>query len=231
MTHEADLTPNAGAALLNIGTLDEEWVKRYHAVARSANASGVPLILDPVGAGATTLRTRTATELLSRYSFACVKGNTGEMGALAGDTSARVKGVDTAYKPQNPHEVVLRVARRFKTVAVMTGKVDYISDGHNIVEIYNNSSLLGNTTGSGCSAASVIAAFVASQKCVHDVSPLEAVSAGLSVYLIAAEKAFKRLDALNGPASYWSAVVDELFKLTKDDVIERARIRLVPHKM
>lgn len=226
MSHETDLVPHAGAVLVNIGTLDDEWVSRFHAAAAAANAAHVPLVLDPVGAGATKLRTQTAVSLLTNHRVACVKGNAGEIGTLARDNSARVKGVDSDYVPENPADVVSRVARLYHTVAAMTGKVDIVSDGERIVEVHNNAAMLGSVTGTGCAVAAIIASTIGSS--AGRESHFDAVVAGLTVYAIAAEYAEQELLAgdapSRGPASFWNSVLDNLYSLQPEDIISSSRV-------
>jgi hydroxyethylthiazole kinase len=226
MSHETELVSHAGSVLINIGTIDEEWARRYEAAAAAANAANVPIILDPVGVGATALRTDTALNLLTKYKFSCVKGNAGELGVLARDSTARVRGVDSDYRPSSPSEIVSKVSKAFNVVAAMTGKIDYVSDGLQVVQIHNGSCILPDVTGTGCAASTVVSAMLGATPKRED--RMQAVVAGLTCFAIAAEKAEQRLfrsdQSYAGPASFWNCIIDELYHLSEEDIIDLAKI-------
>ncbi len=156
-----DIALIADAIYINIGTLDRFWIESMVKLARIAGSYGKPLLLDPVGAGASKLRTRVARELLEIGSVSVVKGNAGEMLALAG-YSGFVKGVDSLA--EEAFEPLERIAVQYNVVAMATGRVDYVSDGRRLIAIEGGSELFKYTTGTGCMLGSVVASFMSVNK-------------------------------------------------------------------
>lgn len=211
----AELAGIAGALLLNPGTLNPEWVEAMLIAGKQANSSGVPIVYDPVGVGATRLRNETGARFLKDLRLAVIRGNSGEIGALAGMGGA-VRGVDSLEGVSDPEKVASELALRQKTVVVITGKRDIISDGKRTLGVDNGHPMLQNITGSGCMVTTVIAAFCAVEK-----DYLLAAAAGLAYYGMAAELAGKRSE---GPGSFRTALIDALYQLTPEQVKTGARI-------
>ncbi|HVM60012.1 MAG TPA: hydroxyethylthiazole kinase [Verrucomicrobiae bacterium] len=205
----------AGALVLNPGTLTPEWVESMLAAGRRANELGVPVIYDPVGAGATKLRTKTGMKFLKTLKLAVVRGNSGEIGALAG-AGGVVRGVDSVEGVRNPVEVAKNFARRQRCVVAITGKRDIVSDGHRVLGVDNGHALLQTITGSGCMATTAIAAF-----CAVEPDYLIATTAALACYGLAAERAARRAKA---PGSFRVALLDALFELTPAQIKAGSRI-------
>src|SRR3954470_5654975 len=126
----------AGALVLNIGTLSPAWVDAMLAAGRSANSSGVPVVLDPVGAGATSYRTETARRLLQEIDVAVVRGNAAEIATLAG-REAEIRGVEAIGASDSAAELARAAARELVTVVAVTGAVDQLSDGEQTVAVAN----------------------------------------------------------------------------------------------
>lgn len=211
----AEMVAAAGALVLNIGTLSRGQVDAMLIAGRQANALDIPVILDPVGAGATSFRTRTVWRLLDSLDVAVLKGNTGEIGVLAG-TGGSVRGVDSGRDPDNLVETARECARTTGTVVAMTGAVDVIADAQHVFLVRNGNPMMDRLSGTGCMAASVTAAFAA-------VADERAVSsaAALAAFGLAGERAAA---TCSGPYSFRQALFDELFMLTPDDLAEHARI-------
>jgi hydroxyethylthiazole kinase len=205
----------AGALVLNSGTLTPEWVESMLAAGRRANELGVPVIYDPVGAGATMLRTETGLKFLEMLRLAVVRGNSGEIGALAG-AGGVVRGVDSVKGVNNPVEVAKNFAQRQRTVVAITGKRDIVSDGRRVLGIDNGHALLQTITGSGCMATTAIAAF-----CAVEPDYLVATAAALACYGLAAERAARRAKS---PGSFRVALLDALFELTPAQIKSGVRI-------
>jgi hydroxyethylthiazole kinase len=153
-----DIAMVADAIYINIGTLDSFWVESMLKLARIAGVYGKPLLLDPVGAGASRFRSRVARDILEVGSVSVVKGNAGEMLSLAG-YSGVVKGVDSLA--EEAFEPLERIATQYNVVAMATGRVDYISDGRRLIAVDGGSELFKYTTGTGCMLGSVVASFMA----------------------------------------------------------------------
>jgi hydroxyethylthiazole kinase len=211
----AEMVSMAGALVLNPGTLSPEWVEAMLIAGRKANELGIPIVLDPVGAGATQLRTESNLHLLEELEVAVLRGNPGEIGALAG-IEGKVKGVESIGELEDPLEVARRTATRFRTTVAITGKRDLISDGKRAMAVENGDAMLKTITGTGCMATTAIAAFAAVEE-----DRLLAAAAGLACFGLAAELAAV---GAKGPGSFKAALFDSLHNLTAEQVTAGARV-------
>lgn len=206
----------AGALVLNIGTLNSGQVESMLKAGRMAGELSVPIVLDPVGAGATALRTRVAKDLLDKLDIAVLKGNAGEIGVLAG-TGGVVRGVDSMGSKGDPVEVAAELAKMIGATVVISGATDVVSDGKRTFLVDNGHAMMGSISGTGCMAASVTGAFVAANP-DHAV----AATAAMASLGIAGERAAKRAA---GPGSFKVALLDETAALMPDDVVRSAKVR------
>src|SRR5918912_57200 len=126
----------AAALVLNIGTLSPPWVDAMLAAARAANAAGAPVVLDPVGAGATTYRTEAAQRLLDAAEIAVVRGNAAEVATLAG-RDAEIRGVESIAASDSAAELARAAAEELGSVVAVTGAVDHVSDGEHAIAVAN----------------------------------------------------------------------------------------------
>ncbi|MCM2465270.1 hydroxyethylthiazole kinase [Methanoculleus oceani] len=211
----ADMVAAAGALVLNIGTLSAAQVDAMLIAGRRANDLGVPVVLDPVGAGATPFRTATVRRLLDALDIAVLKGNAGEIGVLAG-TGGSVRGVDSGGVTGDPVETARECARATGTVVAMTGAVDVVTDGKRVYLVKNGNPAMDRLSGTGCMAASVTGAFVA----VADDCAV-ASAAALAAFGRAGERAAA---GARGPYSFRTALFDELAGLTFEDLAGHARV-------
>ncbi len=148
----------ASALVINIGTLDPIFIEAVLLAGGRANERGIPVILDPVGVGATSLRTDTAGRLLSELNIAAVCGNAGEIATLAG-LAAEVRGVESLAG--DAREAVTRAARALGIIAAATGPTDYVSDGKTTLAVSNGHPLMGRVVGSGCASTAAVGCFAA----------------------------------------------------------------------
>ncbi|MCK8518322.1 hydroxyethylthiazole kinase [Methanoculleus sp. 7T] len=211
----AEMVAAAGALVLNIGTLSAVQVDAMLIAGRRANELGIPVVLDPVGAGATGFRTETARRLLDSLDVAVLKGNAGEIGVLAG-TGGSVRGVDSGGIAGDPVETARECARSTGTVVAMTGEVDVVADGRRVFLVGNGNPMMDRLSGTGCMAASVTGAFAA----VADDYAV-ASAAALAAFGRAGERAAA---GARGPYSFRTALFDELSRLTPSDLAEHARV-------
>ncbi|HWQ64009.1 MAG TPA: hydroxyethylthiazole kinase [Methanospirillum sp.] len=222
MAHSPDeveeMVQYAGALVLNIGTLDQAQIESMLLVGKAAEKRDIPIILDPVGAGATTLRTNAARRLMTELQISVLKGNAGEIGVLAG-VDAKVRGVDSAGISGDPVSITTEYAGRSGMTIVMSGKTDIVSDGSRTLLVENGHPLMGAISGTGCMAASVTGVFAASGK-----DRVTSSAAALATFGIAGERA---ATLAKGPGSFKTALFDSLAALTPDDLAEGARIRTV----
>jgi hydroxyethylthiazole kinase len=210
-----EMVSKAGALLLNTGTLTPAGVESMLIAGRKANELRIPIVLDPVGAGATELRTQTNMHLLDELQIAIARGNAGEIGVLSG-AGGVVKGVESVEGVADPVAVTQRMARERRTVIAISGKRDVISDGQRVLGVDNGHQWLTTTTGTGCMATSVIAALAAVES-----DYLLAAAGGLACFGLAAELAAEKA---NGPASFKVALFDQLYNLTPQQLAQGARI-------
>src|SRR5207253_2889906 len=139
----------AGALVINIGTLSPHWVEAMLTAGKAANARGTPVVLDPVGAGATSYRTETARRILGEVEVTVLRGNAGEVATLVG-VEAEVRGVESIGTGGEPAELARAAARKLGLVASVTGAVDHVSDGETVLAVANGHELLGAVSGTGC---------------------------------------------------------------------------------
>jgi hydroxyethylthiazole kinase len=205
----------AGALVLNIGTLSSSWVEAMLRAGRAANAAGVPVVLDPVGAGATRYRTETARRILGEVDVAVLRGNAGEVATLAG-VDAEVRGVESIGAAGPAAQVAKQAASTLGVVASVTGSVDHVSDGERVVAVENGHPLLASITGTGCMSSAITGAFLA----VRRDDPLEAAAEALAAFGVAGENA---APGAKGPGSFHVNLYDALAALDPELLDERAR--------
>ena len=206
----------AGALVLNIGTLSAHWIEAMVLAGRAANARGIPIVLDPVGAGATRYRTETARGLLAELSIDVLRGNPGEVATLVG-VQAEVRGVESMAAAGDASELAREAARTLDLVASVTGPVDHVSDGERVAAISNGHELLGAVTGTGCMSTAITGAFLAA---VPD-EPFEAAVGALVAFGVAGEDA--AVDA-RGPGTFHAGLYDALAALDPGTLDGRARV-------
>ncbi|ADT83483.1 hydroxyethylthiazole kinase [Thermococcus barophilus] len=213
-----DMLRIADSLVVNIGTLDEHWIPSMEKAVKIASELKKPTVLDPVGAGATKLRTETALRLLEIGDITILRGNFGEIAALLGE-HGRTRGVDSAtYEEDKAKELALTAAREFNTVVAVTGPVDYVSDGKGVYAVYNGNEMLGRVTGTGCMVTAITGAFAAVEE------PLKAAVSALAIFGIAAEKA---CEEAKYPGSFHVKLYDWLYRIDEELIIERAKVRKV----
>ena len=208
----------AGALVLNIGTLTPQWVGAMLRAGKKANALKVPVVLDPVGSGATRLRTESAMRLTRELSLGVVRGNASEVLSL-GRKETRTKGVDSLHSVEEAEDTAIALAKELKTALAITGKVDLVTDGKRICRVHNGHEMMGNVTGTGCTATVIIGAFLA-----VDPDPVEAATTALAYFGLAGEKAARQTKV---PGSYQIALLDALFSIDGDQLKEGARIEVI----
>ena len=205
----------AQALVINIGTLSESWVASMFKAIRQARKKGIPVILDPVGAGATAYRTRTARELIEGGQTTIIRGNASEIMALT-DDCAKTKGVDSAADSDAAIITAQKLAQTHKCVVCISGATDYIIDSEKILKIKNGHPLMTRVTGLGCTASVLCGAFAA-----VEALPLEATAKAMAVMGIAGEMAIEKSA---GPGSLQTNFLDVLYRLTEADISRRLRI-------
>ena len=206
----------ASALVINIGTLSEHWIEAMLIAGRAASGRGIPVVLDPVGAGATAYRTDTARRILDEVDVAVLRGNAGEVATLVG-ADAEVRGVESIAAGLEPAELAREAGRQLGLVASVTGPIDHVSDGERTIAISNGHELLGTVTGTGCMSTAMTGCFLA----VADDRPLEAAAEALVAFGVAGEDAAV---GAKGPGSFHAALYDALYNLDPATLDSRAKV-------
>jgi hydroxyethylthiazole kinase len=206
----------AGALVLNIGTLSQHWIEAMLLAAKAANRAGVPIVLDPVGAGATTLRTETAKRIVGETEMAVVRGNAAEVATLAG-RQAEIRGVESLGAADSGAELARQAARELGAVVAVTGPVDHVSDAERVVAVSNGHELLGTVSGTGCMSTAITGCFLA----VRPEAPLETTAEALAAFGVAGEDAAQ---GANGPGTFHAQLYDALYNLDPETIDERVRV-------
>ena len=210
-----DMVSFAGALVLNIGTLTDEWIASMIKAGKKATALGKPIILDPVGSGATALRTHSAKKIIEAAKINVIRGNASEILSLRHEGS-RTKGVDSMHAVDEAAETAKELARELDTTLAITGPVDLVTDGEQVVRISNGHPLMGYVTGTGCTATAAIGAFLA-----VDANPVSATATALAYFGLAGEVASETASA---PGSFMIRMIDALYTITPEKLREGCRI-------
>jgi hydroxyethylthiazole kinase len=204
----------ARSLVINIGTLSQAWISSMERAAQAARRRGIPIVLDPVGAGATILRTETAHKIMADASPTIIRGNASEILALY-RTGGTTKGVDSLHKTGDALEAAAGLSKKYNCVVSISGETDIITDGNKIIKIFNGHPMMPKVTGLGCTASALSGAFAA-------VNPLPLLAAAHAMALmgIAGEIAAGKSA---GPGSLQLHFIDTLFLISESDVKERLK--------
>jgi hydroxyethylthiazole kinase len=205
----------ARALVLNIGTLDVDWVDAMLLAGRAARRRGVPVVLDPVGAGATEFRTKTARRLLVEIAPTIVRGNASEIRAVAGATGA-TRGVDSVHETEAALEAAQKLSAAHGCVVSVSGAVDVIASGGDVARVRNGVPLMTRVTGMGCTASALTGAFAAVSS-----NAFTAAAHAMVVLGVAGEVAAERAA---GPGTFQAQLFDALAALRPEEVDKRARL-------
>ncbi|MCG8566135.1 MAG: hydroxyethylthiazole kinase [Desulfobacterales bacterium] len=210
----ADMATIAGSLVLNIGTLSKEWIAAMHTAAQTAKELKKPLVIDPVGAGATAYRTHAVKGLISAAAPGLIRGNASEIMALwDGDTIT--KGVDSTSSSDQAVQAAKALAQQHHCAVCITGETDIILSQDQEYRIYNGHAMMPRVTGLGCTATAICGAFAA-------VNPdmAQAAAHAMAVMGIAGEMA---ADQAQGPGSLQMHFIDALYQLSADEIARRFR--------
>ncbi len=216
----ADIVSISAGVNLNLGTLNAEKKMSIRIAGKTANEQGKPVVLDPVGAGASSHRTQYAKELLEKVRFTVIRGNLSEIKALAVGTRS-TSGVDAgetdllsqAVKGETA-ETVRAFSAEHGCVTIVTGEEDLVSDGTRLWVISNGRREMRRITGMGCMLSGITAAFLAA----NPQKPFEAAAAAVCAIGLAGETAWSRLQEGEGNASYRNRIIDALYHMTPDEL-------------
>jgi hydroxyethylthiazole kinase len=209
-----DMAAIAGALVINIGTLSPSWVRGMETAMAKATERKIPVIFDPVGAGATPYRSRVCRDLLSAWPADIIRGNASEISALV-SSAAKTKGVDSTISSDSAADSAFQLSLLYNCVVSLSGATDYIVKDQQRTLIHNGHPLMPRVTGLGCTASALTGAFAA-------VNPdFAAAAAGaMAVMGIAGEIAAR---STKGPGSFQIAFLDALYNLGEGDIRELLR--------
>ncbi|RPD78212.1 Hydroxyethylthiazole kinase [Lentinus tigrinus ALCF2SS1-7] len=236
----ADLAAVSGGLLVNFGTIQN--LDGMLAAGFNYNQNRKPVVFDPVGVGATGYRRTSAAHLLNAWQATVIKGNPGELAALANSTEVQAKGVDSVGTGfADPASFVRNLARRERAIIVLTGVTDYVSDGTTVVRLSNGHPLLGEITGSGCMVGTAVATFCAGASMAEaskraPEAPedaklvrgdmLVAAVGGVLAITVASELAAARAD-VKGSGTFLPALIDELAALTPEKIATYGKVEVI----
>ncbi|MFF2448058.1 hydroxyethylthiazole kinase [Neobacillus sp. NPDC058068] len=207
----ADMAQIASSLVLNIGTLNSQTVEAMILAGKAANEHDIPVIFDPVGAGATRYRTETAQRIMNEVKVSVIRGNAAEIANVIGE-NWEIKGVDAGDTKGNILDLTITAAKKLNCVVVVTGKEDVVSDGETTYLVANGHPILTKVTGTGCLLTSVIGAFAGVEKDL-----LTASVAALAYYGIAAEQAAHKTAEM-GPGSFQIEFLNQLSSVSTEEI-------------
>lgn len=208
----------ASALVLNIGTLNGRTVDSMLVAGLQAKELGVPVILDPVGVGATKLRTNTAEKLIKALKPEVIRGNMSEIKVLAGQNVA-IKGVDSLADEQDSSGIAKQLASELGCVIAITGKTDVVSDGQQLCLIDNGHRMLADVTGTGCMTTSLVGTFCGASKDYYTAAVAGIISMGL-----AGEFAQASLRHGEGIGTFRTRLLDSIYNLTPEILAKEGKI-------
>lgn len=220
-----DITTICGGLNINIGTLNNRTITSMLIAGKRANELNHPVVFDPVGAGASKLRTDTAYKLLSEVQFTVIRGNISEIKTLA-QGKGTTKGVDAdvadRVTEENIDEVVAfakAFSKKTGAVIAITGAIDIVADDKKAYVIRNGHSMMSSVTGTGCQLSAMTAAFITANKdCVLDATVASVCAMGY-----AGELAHNRLSPMDGNSTYRNYIIDTIYNMTPEKLKEGAR--------
>jgi hydroxyethylthiazole kinase len=204
-----DMVKIASSLVINIGTLSKKWVKGMLLANKAAHKKGIPVVLDPVGAGATPYRNEVCAKIMEEFCPTIIRGNASEILSLS-LPSTKTKGVDNLEKTEDTIEFAMDLANNYHSIIVISGPVDYITDGHRVEMVKGGSPLMTKVTGMGCTATAIIGAFAA-----INPDPFKAAMHAMTVMNIAGEMA---AEIAKGPGTMQLQFLDTLYNLSEEDI-------------
>jgi hydroxyethylthiazole kinase len=213
-----ELSSICQALVLNIGTLDEFWVKAMLQAAKKAKDNKKPFVLDPVGAGASSYRDETLSQLVA-LKPTVIRGNASEILALAKHHQAKTKGVDSTAQSQQAVAAARLLNSQYGAIVCISGQTDIIISNDAHIEMNNGNALMTKVTGLGCSATAIIGAFIAVVE-----NKVEAVAAATALMSIAGELAAQ---TANGPGSLQMQLLDKLHNITEAEFEQHLKFKFL----
>lgn len=214
----AEMVGFASALVLNIGTLNSRTIESMLVAGLRAKELGVPVILDPVGVGATKLRTKTAEKLIRELKPEVIRGNMSEIKVLAG-LEVAIKGVDSLADEQDSSIIAKKLASELSCVIAITGKTDVVSDGRQVCLLDNGHRILADVTGTGCMTTSLVGTY-----CGATNDYFTAAVAGIISMGLAGEIAQASLRHGEGIGTFRVRLLDSIYNLTPEILAREGKI-------
>ena len=223
-----EITAICGGLNINIGTLNKNTIPSMFLAGTKANSLGHKVLLDPVGAGASKLRTETALELIKKIKFDVIRGNISEIKTLALG-SGTTKGVDAdvsdAVTEENLDKSVAfakSFAAKMNCVVAITGAIDLVADGEKCFVIHNGRAEMGKITGTGCQLSGMTSAFITA----NPENVLEAAAASVCAMGLAGEIAWKKMQEGEGNSTYRNRIIDAIYNMSGDELDKGAKYEI-----
>lgn len=223
-----EITSICSGLNINIGTLNKNTIPSMFLAGKKANELNHPVLLDPVGAGASSLRTETALKLLKEIKFDVIRGNISEIKTLAAK-SGTTKGVDAdaqdAVTEDNLEKAVSFAkdfALRNKCILAITGAIDLVTDGSRCFVIRNGRPEMSKITGTGCQLSGLMTAFI----CANPENKLEAAAAAVCTMGFAGEKAWSLMQKNDGNSTYRNRIIDAIYNMTDEELNQGAKYEI-----
>ena len=209
-----DMVNIASALVINMGTLEKSWVKSMIQAGKAALNQKVPVIFDPVGAGATPYRIKTSMQIIKHCKPNVIRGNASEISAIV-NSSNKTKGVDSTLESDSALTAAKTLSKQTNAVVVVSGSTDYIVKDQLVEAVKNGNIMMTKVTGLGCTATAIVGAF-----CAVNSNYFEAAANAMCIMGIAGERAAAKSQ---GPGSLQLIFLDELYNLKEDDILQAVK--------
>lgn len=206
-----DLISISKALVVNIGTLDAKFIELAHQAMKLAKDKGVPIVFDPVGSGASKLRTEVSRDLIKKHKPSVVRGNASEIMSLFND-EAKSKGVDSVLSPQQVHAIAKKMAEEFGVTFVISGDQDYVTNGKQSTILKNGDEIMSRVTGMGCTATAILGAFISVEESYNSIVQATALMG------VVGEEAAKKS---KGVGSMQMNFLDLLYSFSVNEIFEK----------
>lgn len=224
----SDITSICGGLNINIGTLNKNTIAAMFAAGKKANELGHKVVLDPVGAGASALRTKTALDLADTIKFDAIRGNISEIKTLsAGSGSTKGVDADSADEVDDNNldsavAFVKQLAKERNTIIAVTGATDLVADAKTCYIIKNGRPEMSKITGTGCQLSGMLAAFLVA----NPENPLEAAAAAVCTMGLAGEIGFANMEKADGNSTYRNRIIDAIYNMTSEELNKGANYEI-----
>lgn len=217
MSEVEEMVSICDALVLNIGTANERTIASMLKAGKAANAKGIPVVLDPVGVGATSFRHQSVAALMEAIRFSVIRGNMAEIKTIAG-LEAKSAGVDSLEEESDGAKIALTLAKKLGCVIAITGKIDIVSDGVSSYALENGDVALTQLTGTGCMSSSLIGSFIGASN-----NALTSAIAGILTMSIAGEIA----DKSRGMGTFHTSLIDAISHMDATNILNKSNISLI----